>query len=68
MNKENKIPENKLFHLKDFIDSTAYNLTADRISWEAAHSKAANWYAARNDLNSFAGIYGCIDKSISYCI
>jgi tetratricopeptide (TPR) repeat protein len=54
--KENKIPEDKLFHLKDFIDSIAYDLTLDRTTWEAAHSKAANWYAARNDLNSFAGI------------
>lgn len=56
LKKENKIPEDKLFHLKDFIDSTAYDLTLDRTSWEAAHSKAANWYAGRNDLNSFAGI------------
>jgi tetratricopeptide (TPR) repeat protein len=54
--KENKIPENKLFQLKDFIDSIAYNLTSDKTNWEAAHSKAADWYADRNDLNSFAGI------------
>ena len=56
VNKENKIPENKLFKLKDFIDSIAYNLTSDKTNWEAAHSKAADWYAERNDLNSFAGI------------
>ena len=56
VNKEDKIPENKLFKLKDYIDSIAFNLTSDRITWEAAHSKAANWYAGENDLNSFVGI------------
>jgi tetratricopeptide (TPR) repeat protein len=56
VNKEDKIPENKLFKLKDYIDSIAYNLTSDRMTWEAAHSKAANWYAEKNDLNSFVGI------------
>lgn len=56
VNKKNKIPENKLFQLKDFIDSIAYNLTSDKTNWEAAHSKAADWYAERNDLNSFIGI------------
>jgi len=56
VNKENKIPENKLIKPIDYIDSIAYNLTSDKMTWEAAHSKAANWYAARNDLKSFAGI------------
>jgi tetratricopeptide (TPR) repeat protein len=56
VNKKSKLPENKLFKLKDYIDSIAYDLTTDRINWEAAHSKAANWYSERNDLNSFAGI------------
>ncbi|MDR3668976.1 MAG: tetratricopeptide repeat protein, partial [Ignavibacteriaceae bacterium] len=56
VNKENKIPDSKLFHLKDYIDTIAYNLIYDRMNWEAAHSKAANWYAERNDINSFTGI------------
>ena len=56
VSKENQIPDNKLFHLKDFVDSIAYNLTSDRMNWEAAHSKAANWYAEANDLQSFTGV------------
>jgi tetratricopeptide (TPR) repeat protein len=56
VNRENKIPDSKLFHLKDYIDTIAYNLIYDRMTWEAAHSKAANWYAESNDLNSFTGI------------
>src|ERR1035437_8565152 len=56
VNKENKIPENKLLQPKDFIDSIAYNLTSDKTNWESAHRKAAEWYAERNDLNSFVGI------------
>jgi tetratricopeptide (TPR) repeat protein len=56
VNKEDKIPENKLFKLKDYIDSIAYDLTSDKTTWEAAHSKAAKWYAKKNDLNSFVGI------------
>jgi tetratricopeptide (TPR) repeat protein len=54
--KEDKIPDNKLFNLRDYIDSIAYDLTSDRINWETAHSKAASWYAEKNDLESFAGI------------
>jgi tetratricopeptide (TPR) repeat protein len=53
---ENKIPENKLFHLRDYIDTLAYNLTTDRITWEAAHRKAAEWYLKRNDTKSFTSI------------
>jgi tetratricopeptide (TPR) repeat protein len=54
--KEDKIPDNKLFRPKDFIDSIAYELTSDKMNWESAHRKAAEWYVNRNDLKSFTGI------------
>jgi tetratricopeptide (TPR) repeat protein len=55
-NKEDKIPENKLFHLRDYIDTLAYTLTTDKMDWDAAHRKAAEWYVKKNDTKSFTSI------------
>jgi len=51
--KKSKIPDIDLLRPRDYIDSIAFELVEDRTNWDAAHRKAAEWYASQNDIASF---------------
>ncbi|MCL4538212.1 MAG: GDSL-type esterase/lipase family protein [Bacteroidetes bacterium] len=53
IDKKDKIPDDRLIRPRDFIDSVAYELVEEKISWEEAHVKAADWYLSRNNVKSF---------------
>ncbi|HEY6952393.1 MAG TPA: tetratricopeptide repeat protein, partial [Bacteroidota bacterium] len=54
ISKANKIPDEKLLQPRNRIDSIAYELVEDRTNWDIAQRKAAEWFASRNDMDSFA--------------
>ena len=53
VDKEKKLPESKLLHLKNLADSLASDVLDNNIIWEEAHRKLATYYLANNNLNSF---------------
>jgi tetratricopeptide (TPR) repeat protein len=53
VDKEKKLPELKLLHLKNKTDSLALDVLDNKIIWEEAHRKLATYYLANSDLNSF---------------
>jgi tetratricopeptide (TPR) repeat protein len=56
IDKMDKVPDNQLIHPLDHIDSIAFSLVTDRLNWESAHSKAAQWYESGKDYKSFTDI------------
>jgi len=56
ISKKDKLPENTVLRPHDRIDSIAADLVEDKTSWDAAHRKAARWYAAKNEIASFLGV------------
>jgi len=51
--KKSKVSDNKLIQPQNFIDSLAYDLVEGKMDWEPAHTKAAQWYISKGDLESF---------------
>lgn len=55
IDRNNKIPENKLLNPKDHLDTLAFNLMMDKSNWELTHRKASEWYLSKGDFSSFLG-------------
>ncbi|HTX18573.1 MAG TPA: tetratricopeptide repeat protein [Bacteroidota bacterium] len=53
IDKRKKIPDGDLLRPTGPIDSIAFDLVEDRSSWDLAHRKAAQWYAAHGDVPDF---------------
>jgi tetratricopeptide (TPR) repeat protein len=53
ISKKNKIPDAAVLQPRDRIDSIAFDLVEDKINWDLAHRKAAQWYLSKNDITSF---------------
>lgn len=53
VDKEKKLPNSKLLHLKNIADSLASDVLDNEIIWEEAHRKMANYYLSNHNLNSF---------------
>ncbi len=53
IDRKNKIPEKELIQPKDYIDSLAHDLVEDKLNWDTAHRKAAEWYLSKKDFKSF---------------
>jgi lysophospholipase L1-like esterase len=53
IDKRKKIPDAVVLQPSNHIDSIAFELVHDRINWDVAHRKAAQWYIAENDVPSF---------------
>ena len=53
IDKKNKVPDAVVLQPHDHIDSIAFELVEDKISWDMAHRKAAQWYVLGNDITSF---------------
>jgi len=64
----NKIPSYKFFSSKDYIDSLAYNVVMDGMSWETAHKEASSWYYSRGDMNSFVRIMNVLINQSPYAL
>jgi tetratricopeptide (TPR) repeat protein len=54
--KSKKIREDVLLNPKDKIDSLAFDLVYEKINWDLAHRKAAEWYLAKKDYKSFMSV------------
>jgi tetratricopeptide (TPR) repeat protein len=53
VNKENKVANSAVVHLKDFTDSLAANVLDDKLTWEEAHRKLAVHYLERKNIDFF---------------
>lgn len=60
VDKNKKVNENTLLNPKDRIDSLALSLVYDKINWEFAHRKAAEWYLSKRDYKSFVDVMGVL--------
>jgi tetratricopeptide (TPR) repeat protein len=56
IDKSKKINENLLLNPRDHIDSLVLDLVMDKLTWEAVHRKAADWYFAQKDFKSFVSV------------
>jgi len=56
IDKRRKIQENLLLNPKDHIDSLVFDLVMEKLTWEAVHRKAAEWYFAHKDFKSFTKV------------
>ena len=53
IDKKNKLPDAVVLQPRDHIDSIAFELVEDKINWDMAHRRAAQWYLLGNDIASF---------------
>jgi predicted Zn-dependent protease len=53
VNKEKKLPNSKVLHLKNTADSLAAEVLDDKLTWEEAHRKMAAYYLVRKKIISF---------------
>lgn len=56
VDKSQQLQLNKLLVPGDFIDSLAFNLMDNKINWEQAHSKAAEYYKKNKDVKNYLSI------------
>ena len=53
IDKNKKVTDDILLKPGDRVDSLALSLVYDKVNWDFAHRKAADWYLARKDYRSF---------------
>jgi len=53
VDKKEKLPASKLLQLKNIVDSLASDVLDNKILWEEAHRKLANYYLENKNLNLF---------------
>ncbi len=66
VSRSKRIPYDKLFAPKDFIDSLAYSVVMGELGWETPHKQASLWYYSRGDMDSFARIMNVLISQFPY--